>query len=1179
MEESGGGGAGALAGSPGNAAAGMEPVQQLQSAIPTMSWSAAQLLNPKGTPASPSPQPSQHPAPVPSQLANGAPPGSGNLVFEFPNSRPPLYADSSGLLFERWDGQIVDQPDRVEPIPLPVNVRQNSTPVVHAPHITPIYQNGFRSPNGLELQMGSSLQNGFASQNGSSLQNGFPQNGFASQIERLNNVQERSDVPQPKRRKTQTESDPAQPGSIFAMTSSGILGEHIRQNEASADIHKPAAKPAETVDLTEGDNGSSDVQVVSVDAIKNEEVCFGMIEGAMINCHRVPAPKPGMISIGGDGFWPQVKVVLRRRAGEKDNVIYVYDYTRKVFGTVDGKTAAGLAPLLDTGTLRIRTDARIPTRRKDPGEQIGQAVSRVYKFELMLYGPRVRASAVGRHLLRHRMNLVSPPRVEAGVKVVNPLAAEARPPTPAAARPSMQNLSLQPSVQRTTEEMRSEIMGVFDSLPRSEDLPELEANDLVQTPLLRHQKQALYFMVSREQDSIPGQADSEVRSTWRCKRDHTGAIVYHNVVTDQTQRQRPPTVLGGILADMMGLGKTLSVLSLLTYTKQEALDWESLPPVQPEEPKKKVSHSLKQFEVPKVDIGLTRLKLNSRATLLICPLSTVTNWEEQMKQHIKPGGLKYHIYHGAHREKDSAKLADHDLVITTYGSASTELSFVSKQKKGLYPLEEIGWFRIVLDEAHMIREQSTLMFKSVCRLQASRRWAVTGTPVQNKLEDLAALLAFLRLKPFDEKAKFVQYIIQPFKACDPDIVAKLRVLIDTITLRRLKDKIDLPKRTDQIVKLTFTEKERQIYDWFNNKNEERLRVLTNQDRIAGRAMIHILRSILQLRLICAHGKELLNDEDLAELKGMTPEEPIDIDGEEEKPLLQEGKAYSLYYLLQETNSDICNKCRGKLGSNEMVDMEADRQEDTLGYMGPVCFHLYCQNCIKTIHDCCNSDRKDFVRLSRSRAMIEHESHSVKNGPAVKNVNNREDEYQPHTKTRALLEDLQKCKEESEKNPDQPPYKSVVFSGWTSHLDLIEKALTEANIIYTRLDGRMTRTARTEAMEIFRTDPTVQVILVSIMAGGLGLNLTTANTVYVMEPQFNPAAEAQAIDRVHRLGQKRPVRTIRYIMADSFEEKMLDLQDKKTKLANLSMDGRDKDKILDRTDAARQRLMDIRNLFK
>ena len=153
--------------------------------------------------------------------------------------------------------------------------------------------------------------------------------------------------------------------------------------------------------------------------------------------------------------------------------------------------------------------------------------------------------------------------------------------------------------------------------------------------------------------------------------------------------------------------------------------------------------------------------------------------------------------------------------------------------------------------------------------------------------------------------------------------------------------------------------------------------------------------------------------------------------------------------------------------------------------------------------------------------------------------------------------------------------SVVFSGWTSHLDLIEMALEDNEIQYVRLDGRMSRTERSASLERFRDDATVRVILVSIAAGGLGLNLTSASKVYVMEPQFNPAAEAQAIDRIHRLGQKREVTATRFIMADSFEEKMLELQRKKQNLADLSMN-RGK---LDKNEATKRRLEDLRSLFK
>lgn len=123
---------------------------------------------------------------------------------------------------------------------------------------------------------------------------------------------------------------------------------------------------------------------------------------------------------------------------------------------------------------------------------------------------------------------------------------------------------------------------------------------------------------------------------------------------------------------------------------------------------------------------------------------------------------------------------------------------------------------------------------------------------------------------------------------------------------------------------------------------------------------------------------------------------------------------------------------------------------------------------------------------------------------------------------------------------------------------------------------MTRIQRGQSLDTFRDDPSVTVMIVSITAGGLGLNLTAASKVYVMEPQFNPAAEAQAIDRIHRLGQTREVTTTRFIMADSFEEKMLDIQRKKQSLADLSLNRNNK---LDKNEATKRRLEELRSLFK
>ncbi|KAH6635501.1 SNF2 family N-terminal domain-containing protein [Chaetomium sp. MPI-SDFR-AT-0129] len=1026
------------------------------------------------------------------------------------------------------------------------------------------------------------------------------QNRFGRTIERLHNLQDRSAVPQPKRRKTTNENDPTPllpTHNSFSGFPGGpgtsILTQHIKHQQIpELSQATPVRKPSETIDLTSNDSEPAKPVQTPKDPIKNEEVCYGMVESASINCHRVPSPKPGMVSINGDGYWPQVKVVLKRKAGDQTCKIYVYDHTRHIFGTVDVKTAECLAPLLDSA-LQIRTDCRIPSRRKQPGEQMGQPASFACKFDLMIYGPRKYANQVGNHLFSRKLNLVSPPRVESGVKVFNPLATENRH-TPAARSSAGSSHQYRPmAVVRTAEEIRSDVLGVFDSLPKSEELPEADPDPRIQTALLKHQRQALYFMTARESEQLPDSGKGLITSTWQRKKDRFGAVAWYNVVTNQTQREQPPPTLGGILADMMGLGKTLSVLSLVTKTLDAANQWSQTPPLQPKAPERKPQHQFQQFDVPKpTSLELTLLRQNAKATLLVCPLSTVTNWEEQIKQHIKPGTMTYHVYHGPNRVKDAEQLAQFDLVITTYGSVVSELNSRSKKKRGAYPLEEIGWFRIVLDEAHTIREQNTLAFKSICRLQANRRWAVTGTPVQNKLEDLAALLAFLRLKPFDEKSKFLQFIIQPFKAADPEIVPKLRVLIDTITLRRLKDKIHLPKRTDEVIKLDFTPEERQVYNWFSKTAQDRIRALTGQglgqERIVGgRTMIHILRSILQLRLICAHGKDLLSEEDLADLQGMTAETPIDLDSDDEdhRPVLHEKKAYEMLYLMQEGNSDNCFRCNVKLGAAEVDDPESDRQDDILGYMAR-CFHAICPACVSPLRDeqngcegCSGLTKSSCIELRRKRADVEHESRAMKNKASTGKTVSGDRYNGPHTKTRALLDELLVNKELSSISPSEPPLKSVVFSGWTSHLDLIQIALDDAGIIYTRLDGKMSRTARNAAMDSFRDDPSVQVILVSIMAGGLGLNLTAGNSVFVMEPQFNPAAEAQAVDRVHRLGQTRPVRTVRFVMRDSFEEKMLQLQDKKKKLASLSMDRDPNDRITDRTEAARQRLMDLRSLFK
>src|SRR6185312_11047153 len=132
------------------------------------------------------------------------------------------------------------------------------------------------------------------------------------------------------------------------------------------------------------------------------------------------------------------------------------------------------------------------------------------------------------------------------------------------------------------------------------------------------------------------------------------------------------------------------------------------------------------------------------------------------------------------------------------------------------------------------------------------------------------------------------------------------------------------------------------------------------------------------------------------------------------------------------------------------------------------------------------------------------------------------------------------------------HKILIFSQFTSFLAIVRDRLDQEKITYEYLDGR-TRN-RADRVDRFQSDPACPVFLISLKAGGVGLNLTAAEYVYLLDPWWNPAVEAQAIDRAHRIGQTRPVFAYRLIAANTIEERILELQQKKRALAESVIDG-------------------------
>jgi superfamily II DNA or RNA helicase len=155
-------------------------------------------------------------------------------------------------------------------------------------------------------------------------------------------------------------------------------------------------------------------------------------------------------------------------------------------------------------------------------------------------------------------------------------------------------------------------------------------------------------------------------------------------------------------------------------------------------------------------------------------------------------------------------------------------------------------------------------------------------------------------------------------------------------------------------------------------------------------------------------------------------------------------------------------------------------------------------------------------------------------------------YPPHS---VKLEELSREIAENVSN-----HKVLIFSQFLGMLDLIKRKLNDLKVPHAYFDGKMNREQRQEAVDLFQGDPNTRIFLISLKAGGVGLNLTAADYVYIVDPWWNPAVEQQAIDRTHRIGQEKTVFAYRMICKDTIEEKIMDLQQRKKEIAEQLVSG-------------------------
>ena len=417
--------------------------------------------------------------------------------------------------------------------------------------------------------------------------------------------------------------------------------------------------------------------------------------------------------------------------------------------------------------------------------------------------------------------------------------------------------------------------------------------------------------------------------------------------------------LGALLADDMGLGKTLQTLCAL-----------------------------------------------EARSLVVVPTSLLYNWAEELER-FRPS-LRFSIYHGAGRQWDS----EADVVLTSYAILRLEID----------RLEHEHWQCVVLDEAQNIKNPESQVAQAAYRLKADFRIALTGTPVENRLEELWSQLHFLNRGLLGGRKSFQSRYAAPIAQGDAQTAETLRQRLRPFILRRLKVDVapELPPRSEVVLHCELSEDERNVYD-----------------AIRASEVAQVVESL-----------------------------------------------------------------RG--GGNVMAALEA---------------------------------------LLRLRQAACH-SALVPGQSAAQS-----------TKLALLMDRLEQAVAEG--------HKALVFSQWTSLLDLCEPALQNAGLQHERLDGSSRN--RAEIIRRFSEGQGAPVMLISLKAGGTGLNLTAADHVFLLDPWWNPAVEDQAADRAHRIGQTRPVVVHRLIARDTVEERILELHARKRSLSDAALLGDERGQGLTRDD--------------
>lgn len=625
---------------------------------------------------------------------------------------------------------------------------------------------------------------------------------------------------------------------------------------------------------------------------------------------------------------------------------------------------------------------------------------------------------------------------------------------------------------------------------------------------------------------------------------------------------------GGILADDMGLGKTVQAIALMLKNRKPEDD----------------EHIEKESNQEKIDgHSARRTRRVSKTTLVVAPLALIKQWEGEILDKVeKTHKLRVCVYHGTNRTKTASALDTYDVVITTYGTLTSEFSTAPSDKSKKSGVFGIHWYRIILDEAHTIKNRNAKATQAACALDSKYRWCLTGTPMQNNLDELQSLIKFLRIKPFDELAAWRDQISRPLANGRGGLaIQRLQIYLKVFMKRRTKDVLkmnqnegsdeDGPEEEEkntsngfhivkrEVIKVDaeFMDGEMNFYKRLEKRTENSLEKMMGGSKLDYAGALVLL---LRLRQSCNHpdlvkgdlaadkdvllqntnsnsqSKETKTDDldNVADLFGALSVVAKKCDVCQTELSQEEGKSgasrcedcekdLNTDFMAKEKNhkskkapkhhkTDTSQEQTARSRKNRRVILDSDDEDEAEWIVPenqrtmPSLGHAGGSNDEDaegggewiSSDDSETDDEVDSPSGKRNRPIVldGSEEESDGEGDIYQNPEEGENGELPSTKIRHLMKIL-RC--------ESSDYKFIVFSVFTSMLDKIEPFLKRANIGFARYDGSMRNDHRETSLNKLRNNSGTRVLLCSLRAGALGLNLTAASRVVILEPFWNPVS--------------------------------------------------------------------------